>query len=347
MASWTSLWEATPAGTETPSLGDNHIRDLKLEVRSRLDQEHVILDTSSTGESIHRAGSARTYFQDAEPTLRPDGITSINSSDSGRLWVDSNDSNHLYVYDGTAGAFEEVSVGGGIVADDLDVGGDLTVGGGVEVTGTLTTGDESAPDVATGGLCINTNNSVGNGLTLKAESNFSHAMISKAEDDTYVLFRQAEFGEGGIGIHGFSSDRDGVIIKGAVSVEATGTGSGAHGAVMIDCAVRDGTSYTGIDEDSNILVVQNNEDTVFIIKGDGDVYIDGTVDAFDEEDDYSLVKAINHFEVESPFKRKARELNIVHGTKISLRRLMWLQLGTLSKLIDDVNQMKRGNNYAV
>lgn len=129
MASWTVSWEATPAGADSPALGDDHIRDVKLEVRSRLDQEHMILNTASSGESIHRAGSARVYFQAGEPTLRADGVTSLDSNDDGRLWVDSNNDNTLTVYDGSAAAFEAVTVN---PPGDMSIGGDLTVSGSVD-----------------------------------------------------------------------------------------------------------------------------------------------------------------------------------------------------------------------
>ena len=110
MATWDLAYEAIPAGTDSPTAGDDNMRDMKLEERQRLDQEHVWLNTASTGETVHREGSARVYFDNTEPTLRPDGVTSLDVNDDGRIWIDSNNSNLLTVYDGTAGAFENINV---------------------------------------------------------------------------------------------------------------------------------------------------------------------------------------------------------------------------------------------
>ena len=56
---------------------------------------------SVSADFLHKEGSARGYYASGTPTVRPDGSTSLGTSDDGRIWVDS-DTNELYVWSGTA-----------------------------------------------------------------------------------------------------------------------------------------------------------------------------------------------------------------------------------------------------
>ncbi len=125
------------------------IRDVKDQVASRLDIEHVAVasgtdDTDSGG--IHKKGSARVFYQSGEPVYSPDSEsddgegttvlltdTDVNSNviGTGRLWVDT-DTNSLYVYTGSSWA--TVSIAGGLGARDFILtaglsGGQTLVGG--------------------------------------------------------------------------------------------------------------------------------------------------------------------------------------------------------------------------
>ena len=98
-----STWtEGDPLNSEPRNLGAQEIRGLRKGVRIRLEKEHTILSGGSPpadgGE--HKKGSGRAYYQtDGDPTTRPDG-TALDSSDDGRLFVDSA-LNVLKVFDGT------------------------------------------------------------------------------------------------------------------------------------------------------------------------------------------------------------------------------------------------------
>jgi hypothetical protein len=157
MATWNDAFNQQPAGSDDPAEGDDRIRELKVEIDGRLNQEHVFHDTTTTSQSVHRAGSARVYYQAAEPTLRPDGVTALGASDSGRLWVDSDDVTLKKIYNGTAWVALDLSV------DDISCG-DITLSGGGDLT--LLGGDISAVgdlsitgDTTLGGTCDITGNS--------------------------------------------------------------------------------------------------------------------------------------------------------------------------------------------
>lgn len=105
MATWNTAFEQTPAGSESPSLGDDRFRELKVAVRERLEKEHVMDLTGGIAgdDGWHESGSAKVYFQSAAPTTRPDGATSLTAADNGRIWMSSTDYK-LRVYNHAAGS---------------------------------------------------------------------------------------------------------------------------------------------------------------------------------------------------------------------------------------------------
>jgi hypothetical protein len=101
MATWDTTYEELPAGTlESGGLGAGRIRSWKDETGSRFGQEHNWNSSSSFGQGYHKAGATRAYYQAAVPTLRPDGLTTLDTSDAGRLSVYSTTS-EITVWDGT------------------------------------------------------------------------------------------------------------------------------------------------------------------------------------------------------------------------------------------------------
>jgi len=87
--------ENDPADTDLASLLGDDIRDLKLQVRERVDLEHFfpLADDPTTG--FHRQGSARPFFQGVAPANNPDAPgalwfnTNVNDllRDNGATWI--------------------------------------------------------------------------------------------------------------------------------------------------------------------------------------------------------------------------------------------------------------------
>ncbi len=95
---WDSAFEASPAGTDDPSVGDDKIRQVKAAVRERAEKEHYWRTAESSSiHGWHREGSAKAYYEADAPSKRPDGSTNLTASDNGRLWVNS-DTGLLYAY---------------------------------------------------------------------------------------------------------------------------------------------------------------------------------------------------------------------------------------------------------
>lgn len=93
MSTHDAAYEASPAGSDNPSQGDERIREVKVDYRIRLGKEHKMYTTGSDGteaaDGWHKAGSAMIYVAASAPTTRPDGSTALSSADDGRLWYDT------------------------------------------------------------------------------------------------------------------------------------------------------------------------------------------------------------------------------------------------------------------
>src|SRR4051812_21871905 len=77
--------EGDPANDALVSEYPVETRDLRKGLRLRLKKEHTEPATSTAGGE-HKAGSAVTFIGAVAPTLRPDGVTALDTSDQGRLW---------------------------------------------------------------------------------------------------------------------------------------------------------------------------------------------------------------------------------------------------------------------
>jgi hypothetical protein len=109
--------ETAPANADNISDGAQEIRDLRKGIDLRVQKEHnalaaattVVGDviTSGDGGGEHKAGSAKAFYGDnAAVVKRPDAITSLNTSDKGRLLVDDGSAagtlGRLHYWNGTA-----------------------------------------------------------------------------------------------------------------------------------------------------------------------------------------------------------------------------------------------------
>jgi hypothetical protein len=86
-------WDTTaPANSDARKDGAKEIRDLRIGIGDRVGKEHVHPVASATSSDAnaggeHKAGSAMFYYGAGAPTKRPDGVTNLNASDQGRMWV--------------------------------------------------------------------------------------------------------------------------------------------------------------------------------------------------------------------------------------------------------------------
>lgn len=105
-ATWDGSFEASPSGSDSVSTLDDRDREIKNEIRERMEVDHRF-GTLATSEDDgrHREGSAVTYYRTACPATLDvadaGGDSSLGSGDIGRLCRDSDDG-HQKTWNGSA-----------------------------------------------------------------------------------------------------------------------------------------------------------------------------------------------------------------------------------------------------
>jgi hypothetical protein len=120
---WNANYELTPLPTDSPTGVDDDLRALKDGISKRMSNEHETFETDNSSgaegdDFVHKEGSAKGYYQAAAPTLRPDGSTSLNTEDVGRIWIDS-DTDIEYHWDGSAWEETVVAVANTVIDDAI------------------------------------------------------------------------------------------------------------------------------------------------------------------------------------------------------------------------------------
>lgn len=122
---WDAAFEATPSNSDLVSQGDDRIRELKVEVGDRGEDELCWGTGATSGcpasgdNGFAREGSARGFFATAAPTTLNDAATTaLGTGHDGRLWTDNDgtdnvdanlDDNSLHFWNGSA--FEKLGLG--------------------------------------------------------------------------------------------------------------------------------------------------------------------------------------------------------------------------------------------
>jgi hypothetical protein len=130
-------WDGTAWDVASPDIDQPHgntykeIFDLRKGVALRMNKEHETLATSEAG-GVHKQGSARAFFQDAEPATQVD-TSAFDSGDLGSLWFDSNAAidNQFLVLTATTPTWTPVSteIIAFLLASNRTFAGTLTVTG--------------------------------------------------------------------------------------------------------------------------------------------------------------------------------------------------------------------------
>lgn len=160
--------------------------------------------------------------------------------------------------------------------------------------------------VAGGLVCIGdtTNANMSIGITINQlanddeilafkSSDVAHGITDVAETDTFGNLKKLSPTAGGAALNGFSEGTTAVSLSGYATTADTTKSVAGIGAVRIIGLKKSGTSVASLGADSNILSVDDNGTTRFILDADGDSHQDvGTAwNNFDEHDDIALLNA--------------------------------------------------------
>jgi len=167
----------------------------------------------------------------------------------------------------------------------------------IDASGLLSTGGETAPDLSTGGLCLNQSSADTNILSLKS-SDVAHGLTDVAETDTYAQIRKSDGNLGGMKIDAFKENGVQAFQVRAIGAGTPDTTKGTAGNCLSEIRnfVNSGTDIDSTStSNANLFGVFNGNGMDFCVDAEGDLHVDGstTITAYDAYDDAQLVRALD------------------------------------------------------
>jgi len=165
--------------------------------------------------------------------------------------------------------------------------------GAARFDGTMFIGDVSNAS-STLGLTINQAANDDEILSLKS-SDVAHGMTTLTETDTFGYITKVGPTTGGLNFFGYISDRTAIAFNARYTTDDTSKTNSSDGAVNIRASKKSGTTVGAPGANANILVVQSDTNTRFILDADGDSHQDvGTAwTNFDTHDDIELLNKLS------------------------------------------------------
>lgn len=176
-----------------------------------------------------------------------------------------------YIAAYAAGNFSDTSSPAYVVIRTAPSGSTLTVERfRITSDGKLSTGAETAPDVDSGGLCLNHGTGTGSVITFK-NTTVSHPFTGYAEADTYARVVKADNTYGGLAIESYAgaSSASAMYISGCLSTPHTGdTGIGV---INLNFRKTDGGTGGAVIANTDVGISFRNHTTVkAVLMGSGD-----------------------------------------------------------------------------
>ena len=151
--------------------------------------------------------------------------------------------------------------------------------------------NEAAPDISTGGLCLNQGADDDKIFTLKS-SDVAHGMTSIAETDTYAYMSKGSGTAGGLQMDALAEGEDGFTMHSYVTTANTTKSTGANAAIMFKGRKKSSTSAGSLnDANSNIMAIADHNTRRFLFDIEGDFHADSGSTTFDAYEDAHLVRA--------------------------------------------------------
>lgn len=211
----------------------------------------------------------------------------------------------------------------------------------------ISTGNESAPDVDLGGLCLNHGPNDGRVLTFK-NSDISHSFTSHGQNDTYAEFRKLDPNHGGLFMATYTEDGETTAECHYGYIYTTFSqpiDSDAQGVFNYVGNKRSGTAGSTMSSTDILATYRNYTSTVFIMRANGAIYNDvNGYGYFDDEDDLMLSETLrNKFADGKPvlknYEKRLEELGIMENGFVSLSGLASLNLGSIGQIFNIVKNL--------
>ena len=127
---WNATWHLLPKNAESPSLGDDRVRDAKDGIEERAKNEHTTYSGDGTlgvqaDDWLHKAGSAQAWYQSGDPTQPYVNGKTGDASANGRLSIDSATGALKYYLNGTGWVSLSKEIARATIQGTLATGGDV------------------------------------------------------------------------------------------------------------------------------------------------------------------------------------------------------------------------------
>jgi len=260
--------------------------------------DHISIGNSSTSlytldikQNSDFTGSSSDTANEA-----PLRVWSTHSNGRGAIAIGGNNNNGIF----NKGTSDLVIQGYNAITFDCsqtndDKFGTKTERFAISNVGKLSTGAETDPDIDPGGITLDQNAGDGYIKTFKS-SDIAHGFTGLAETDSFATFGKASGTDGGLTIQGFHEGQGFGLQLIAHCKTAGFTNSNSTGYGHLDFIARGSNGSTGdaaLEDNENCMSVRNGGNVKFIVKGDGDLFADGTLSAYDTYEDAQLVRAFD------------------------------------------------------
>lgn len=229
--------------------------------------------------------------------------------------------------------------------NEVKVAGELWVDGGIRAGYTLGT-------VNRGQMVSNfASQHSYNAIIMMDAGTVAHGMTSVVDTATYGALGKEVDGDGGLKIIGASQGVVGMRLYGYGTGENTTSSTAARAAVVLSGRKANGTGSAAIGSTGNILTVDNDGTTRLIVKGNGDLLIDGSQSSYDDYDDVALLRAAdlaqagqdidgNYSEWLTYNRRDLEAAGLMDGSFVNYSRMQRLITGAIWQLAGRVRQLE-------
>lgn len=219
-----------------------------------------------------------------------------------------------------------VSIDQDLSAPNISAGENLRADNGVSAgfTGSMQPGQ----------IVSNLNGTDNNALVLQDTVDVIHGMTSVVATNTYGAFGKEVNDDGGLKIIGMSQGVIGTRLYGYGTGESTTSTTAARGAVVLSGRKASGTGSIAISNTGNVLTVDNDGTTRLVLKGNGDLLIDGSQSSYDSYDDVALLRAAD-------LAQAGRDIDVAYDDWLVYNRADLEAAGLLDGSFVNVTRMQR------
>lgn len=217
------------------------------------------------------------------------------------------------------------------------------------ITGFNSTAETGNGAIDVGGVAIDNGDGTGKAFIMKNDA-ANHGMTTLTTNYVYTQMEPLSKSYGGLLIETFAgtSGTIGFYVNAVCGAPPSTTSGSADAAIVFCAGKKSGTTKTTLGNDENVLSMKNGTSTLWILKGDGDTYQDGTSNPsqpWDDEEDIMLCEAARFKlagwdnKVREQYGSRLEELGIVEDGMWSDRKMKALLLGAVGQMWNMIRKL--------